>query len=52
MFDDTFMMQSNIQMTFHFLDKDMMTKTGISRSNMVLAQKACVEIRKNTKNCN
>ena len=48
-------------MALHFLDKDMMiiiitihqTKTGICRSYMVSAsEKTCVEIRKNTENCN
>ena len=61
-FGDAFMMLRNIRMAFHFLDKDMMktfynnndqTKTRICRSNIVPAQeKACVEIRKTTENCN
>ena len=47
--DDTYRMLRNIRMAFHFLDKDKkydeknynyndQTKTGICRSNMILAQ--------------
>ena len=54
-FGDTFMMQKNIQLAIHFLDKDMIrnffnynqTKTGICKSNMATEQeKICVEIGK------
>ena len=60
-FDDTFRMLRNMRMAFHFIDKDIMrklnyndkTKTEICRNYMVPTQeKACVEIRKNTENCN
>ena len=61
LFGGTFRMLRNIWMAFHFLDKvyeknynyNDQTETGICRSNMVPAQeKACVEIRKDTENCN
>ena len=54
---DTFMMLRNIQMCFHFLDKDDekndnyndQTKTGIYG---IRTRKSSIEIRKNTENCN
>ena len=59
---DTFMMLRNIRMAFHFLDEDMMRKilTTMIRPKLEYAEviwsphkkKACVEIRKNTENCN
>ena len=61
-FGDTFMMLSNIRMAFHFLNKDMRTFiTTMIRPKLEYAEviymvpaqeKACVEIRKNTENCN
>ena len=57
-FGDTFRMLRNIRKAFHFLDEknynyNDQTKIGTCRSNMVPAQeRGCVEIRKNTENCN
>ena len=62
-FGDTFRMLRNIWMAFHFLDKDMIRKiiTSMIRPKLEYPEviwspykkeKACVEIGKNTENCN
>ena len=61
LFDDTFRMLRNIQMTSHFLNNDMMRKMIVTmiRSELQYAEviwsltrKTCVEIGKNTENSN
>ena len=61
-FGDAFKILRNIRMAFNFLDKDMMKKiiTTMIRPKLDNAEviwsphkkKHCVEIRKNTENCN
>ena len=53
-FGDTFRMLRNIRMAIHFLNQDMMRKIipTMIRPKLEYAEKACVEIRMNTENCN